>query len=278
MLRSYFFIPASRPRFIQKINSLNADNFVFDLEDAIAENDIETAIVNLKQVPDVTPYWIRPRLFKNNQEINNKQLETLFEMGFRRFFLPKLETPEQISDLNNIFDYYDIKDFEWILLIESPLALINIKTMLESGEYPVKGIALGAQDYASKTQMQFSEQRIQWARTKLLNVAYALNVEPIDYASMIISDMNHFANDTLEGFRMGYQAKIIIHPNQLKTLQALEYYSIDEIDQAKRLSHIIDLSKAEKMHAIVVEGKTYERPHLERIKRILDYAEKRNLL
>jgi len=278
MLKSYFFIPASNTRFIDKMKSLQADEFVFDLEDAIAKSDIDVALVNLSRISEPQKFWVRPRIFKNEGEIYNTLLESLFELRFKKFVLPKVETYEQLESIYNVFEYFEITDFEWILLIESPLALLNLETLLKEKRFPIKGVALGAHDYAAQTQMTFSEERILWARTQVLNTAYAYGVTPIDYASMELANPEKFKADTLEGFRMGYKGKIVIHPNQLNILQDIEYYTIDEIDHAIRISRMININQTDKMQAMLVDGKIYELPHLEQIKRILAYAQRKNML
>ena len=89
-------------------------------------------------------------MFNRNEEINDAQLKRLFNLGFKNYFLPKISTPEELQSIYNVFDYYDTTDIQWILLIESPLSLINIPHFFSESKFPIKGIALGAQDYAAK--------------------------------------------------------------------------------------------------------------------------------
>lgn len=278
MLRTYFFIPASKPRFIEKMDTIAADTFVFDFEDAIAESENEVAFENIKKVNGVEQYWVRPRLFNRNEEINDAQLKRLFNLGFKNYFLPKISTPEELQSIYNVFDYYDTTDIQWILLIESPLSLINIPHFFSESKFPIKGIALGAQDYAAKTNMRFTNEEISWARKVVLNAAYAYNVEAIDFASMNIGDIKEFENEVLTGFKMGYTAKIIVHPNQLQVVKNIEYYSKAEIERAVKISRQIDFSQLNDFSIVVVDGKLYEKAHLKRIERIIEYAKVKNLI
>ena len=233
MLKSYFFIPAVNSRFIEKMNSLNANEFVFDFEDAVSETDYKRAIKNVSNIGNIQNYWVRPHLFitatdeegniGNELVINNPQLEKLFELGFRKFILPKVETVEQLEDIYNVFQYYEIENFEWILLIESPLAVTNINFLLSNKLHPVKGVTLGINNYLTKSKMCFSYERIKWVNHLLLNAAYTFGVEAIDFADTTIDDIEAFKNNTIESLKMGYTAKIIIHPNQLQILNQLEY-------------------------------------------------------
>jgi citrate lyase beta subunit len=274
MLKTYFFIPATRKKFIDKIPFLNANEFVFDLEDAIAENQIENAFSNLEQVEDRERFIVRPRLFSSSGKLKNKTLERLIDMGFKRFFIPKANTQEMLDDLLNVFQYYEIDDLEWYFLIESPTALMQVKEMALSGKYPFKAICLGSQDYAANMGMSYSLDTISWARHYVLNVAKACNIEAIDMASMVLKDRPLFERECHEAFNMGYDAKLIVHPAQLDVVHELTYYSKEEIALAKEISQKVNLDELKDFSVVIIDGLLYEKPHIARIKRILKSIEK----
>lgn len=276
MLKSYFFIPATRKKFIDKMPEIDADEFVFDMEDAIAENEIESAFENLESFEGVENYIVRPRLFSSSGKLKNKNLERLIDLGFRRFYIPKAETKQMLDELLNIFNYYDIDGLEWYYLVESASALMHVKDMALSGKYPFKGLCLGAQDYAAKVGMTYSLENISWARHYLLNVAKACNIEAIDMASMVLKDRNLFEKECHQGFQMGYDSKIIVHPAQLEILKNVEYYSEEEINHARTISEKVDLEKLKDFSIVTIDGLIYERPHIARIKKILEYLNRKN--
>ncbi|WP_462280773.1 HpcH/HpaI aldolase/citrate lyase family protein [Salinivirga cyanobacteriivorans] len=275
MLKSYFFVPATKQKFIDKMPEIEADEFVFDLEDAIAENEIESAFENLENIEGREQYIVRPRLYSSSGKLKNKNLERLIDLGFRRFYIPKAETKQMLDELLNIFNYYDIKDLEWYYLVESPSALMHVKEMALSGKYPFKGLCLGAQDYAANLGMTYSLENINWARHYLLNVAKACNIEAIDMASMVLEDRDLFEKECHQGFQMGYDAKIIVHPAQLKVLQEIEYYNQAEINHAIAINERFDLEKLKDFSIVTIDGLIYERPHIARIKKIIEYLNKK---
>jgi len=274
MLKSYFFIPATRQKFIDKIPLLNANEFVFDLEDAIAENEIESAFANLENVENREAYIVRPRLFSSSGKLKNKTLERLIDLGFKRFFIPKANSQEMLDDLINVFQYYEVEQLEWYYLIESPSALMQVKEMAFSGKYPFKALCLGSQDYAANMSMSYSLDTISWARHYVLNVAKACNIEAIDMASMVLKDRPLFERECQEAFNMGYDAKLIVHPAQLDVVNELTYYSEEEIALAKEISQKINLEELKDFSVVTIDGLLYEKPHIARIKRILKSIEK----
>lgn len=274
MLKTYFFIPATRKKFIEKIPTLNADEFVFDLEDAIAENQIESAFSNLESIGNPENYIVRPRLFSSSGKLKNKTLERLIDLGFCRFFIPKANTPQMLDDLLNVFQYYEIENLEWYYLIESPTALMQVKDMALSGKYPFKALCLGSQDYAANMGMAYSLDNISWARHYVLNVAKACNIEAIDIASMVLKDRPLFEKECHEAFDMGYDAKLIVHPAQLNVVHELTYYSEEEISLAKEISKKINLEELKDFSVVTIDGLLYEKPHIARIKKILESLDK----
>lgn len=274
MLKTYFFVPASRKRFIEKMASIKADEFVFDLEDAISENESEEAYENLKLVENRADYIVRPRLYNAAGKLNNKRLEMLIDSGFRRFFIPKAETKESLDDLLNIFNYYEVENLNWYYLVESPTALMNLKEIVFSGQYPFKGICLGSHDYAANMGMAYSLESISWARHYVLNVAKACHIEAIDMASMVLKDRDLFEKECHQAFQMGYDAKIVLHPAQLEVAKELAFFTHDEIELARKIEERIDLTALSDFSVITIDGMIYERPHINRILRILDYLKR----
>src|SRR6056297_3365765 len=222
MIKTYFFIPATEKKFINKIPQIDADEFVLDSEDAIAENQITQALENIGKIGKRSEYIVRPRLFSSSGKLKNKNLEPLVDMGFRRFFIPKADTPQMLDELLNVFKYYEVENLEWYYLVESASTLMHLKETVLSGKYPFEALCLGSQDYAAEMDMMYSLENISWARHYVLNVAKAGNIEAIDMASMVLKNKKLFEKECEQAFDMGYDAKLVLHPAQLKVIQELD--------------------------------------------------------
>lgn len=274
-MRSYFFVPSTRDEFVDKIDQIPADEIILDFEDSVSVLDTEKGLTNAARVSEPASRWVRPRLFDANGEMNTGQLEPLFEMGYRRFFLPKIETVEQLENVLGVFEYYEVADPEWILIIESPLAICNVESICSDSRFPVKGVVLGVHDYAAHIGMSLDQRLGDWARARVLNAALAYGLEPIDVASMQITDSEAFQAEVLDGFRMGYAAKVVVHPRQLDTLRRTAFFTDDDIATARKVASQVDFANLDAFSTLVVDGVLYECMHLRRIQRILDYAAKR---
>ena len=97
MLKSYFFIPANKSKFISKVNELHCDYFVFDLEDAILNTEVESSLDNLSKVIIQDNYFVRFGFFDEFAELNEVLFSQLLSFGFRKFVIPKFSANSLIS-------------------------------------------------------------------------------------------------------------------------------------------------------------------------------------
>jgi citrate lyase beta subunit len=266
MINTYFFIPASSPKFLSNINKINADFIVFDLEDAIEKDDISHAIKNLADLEIKDNHWVRFP-FAGRDKTN---LEELKKTGIKNFIVPKVQTG---SDFYKIVEQFDNKEkYAFIILIENPLLLINLSEFIEQFHPYLKGIGLGSHDYTSEMNMQHDFDNLYFARNIILNHAKANKLKAIDIASMKISDEEELQKEFISAVRMGFDAKFFIHPKQLEVFRQTKFFSDSEITEAKEVNEI--LKNQSDYAAFKYNGKVYEKPHLLRLKRIKDWAEK----
>ena len=57
MLKTFFFIPSDKEKFIIKVSSIDADYFVFDLEDAVAKNEAKECLERLNRLELYDNYY-----------------------------------------------------------------------------------------------------------------------------------------------------------------------------------------------------------------------------
>jgi len=275
MLKSYFFIPADKEKFIGKMDSIKADEFIFDFEDALAENLYEQALENVKRAENFKTHFVRPKLFDDSENLSLSVFEDLLGIGFRKFVLPKVSSTINLKKIENKLESLGFKnsDIKVILLIEDPHGLIYAKELLENSGLQIIGIGLGSHDYSRQIGMTHTLENLGYARAHVLNIAKAFRIEAIDIASMNISNENDFDTEIKTGFELGYDSKFIIHPFQLNRLNQYLYYSREVVDEAKKVYGEIKKFDREDFSVVKVNGKIFEKPHIDRIKKIIRWAE-----
>ncbi len=275
MLKTFFFIPSDKEKFVIKVSSIDADCFVFDLEDAVAKNETKACLERLKRLELHDNYYVRPRIEFNDENIPDlKMLNELINIGFRKFLIPKVSKLEELKYVQKVLmldENYEFENNQFILLVENPLCLMNLKEIVTSKIINITGITLGSHDYTNVVGMKHTAHYLSFARNYVLNVAKAYDLIAIDIASMNISDEEGFSNECLDAFNMGYDAKFVLHPQQLEVLKKTEYFYQEEVKNALEIYEEIKTMDLDKFSVIKVNGKLYERPHLKRIMKIVEW-------
>lgn len=275
MLKSFFFIPANKDKFVKKVGLINADCFVFDLEDAVANNEINKCLERLNGLEIRDNYYVRPRIdFDEGNNPALKLLTNLIDIGFRKFLIPKISELDELKYLQKVLKLhgkYEFEEYQFILLVENPLCLINLKEIVKSKIINITGITLGSHDYTNVVGMKHTLHYLSFARNYVLNVAKAYDLMAIDIASMNISDEKEFSDECLDAFNMGYDAKFILHPQQLEVLKKTEYFSQEEIEDALEIHKEIESMDLDTFSIIKINGKLYEKPHLKRVMKIVEW-------
>ena len=270
MLKTFFFIPSNKEKFVIKVSSIDADCFVFDLEDAVAKDETETCLERLNRLELRDNYYVRPRIdFSPGGTPDLKLITDLVDIGFRRFLIPKISELEELKYLQKVLMLNE--KYQFILLVENPLCLMNLKEIVKSKIINITGITLGSHDYTNVIGMKHTAHYLSFARNYVLNVAKAYDLMAIDIASMNISDEEEFSNECLDAFNMGYDAKFVLHPQQLEVLKKTEYFYQKEVKNALEIYEEIKTMNLDKFSVIKVNGKLYEKPHLKRIMKIVEW-------
>ena len=74
MLKTFFFIPSDKEKFVRNVSSIDADCFVFDLEDAVAKNEAKACLERLNRLELHDNYYVRPRIEFNDGNIPNLKI------------------------------------------------------------------------------------------------------------------------------------------------------------------------------------------------------------
>lgn len=269
LVKSYFFVPADRPRFIEKSGKLSGiDARVFDLEDAVHSSRLQDALTNLAQTTLLPSDWVRIPVGSEITDV----LDRLKDLGFKQFVIPKTRNRvDAIRALDLVTTC--IPNARIILLVEHPRLFMELQAFLETDNGRIHGIGLGSHDLSAELGMRHEPTRIDPFRQDLLVMARAYEILPIDIASMEIGDRAAFTLDLDTAVGMGYRAKFLIHPDQLEILNAHPFHTRAEVDQANDILAQLKAAADRGESVQRVGGKLYEKPHIERLMEIRNWGE-----
>ena len=272
MLKSFFFVPANKLKFIEKSKDLPANYIVFDLEDAVLSNELDICFKNLALFKPQPNHLVRFRFFENEIELNEIEFQSLLDLGFRHFIIPKFSGIVQAKSVQLFLQGLKFgQEVSFILLLEHPVGLLSLYQTLTARLIKVTGLGLGSHDYCNAMGMEHTSGNLYFAKQMVLNHAKAFNIEAIDTVSVNLEDDPGFTEESLDAFRMGFTGKFIIHPRQLKLLNGLQYYTEEEVKEAEKVYEKIMRIKEQKTALVRIDGKVFEKPHINRIINIINW-------
>jgi citrate lyase subunit beta / citryl-CoA lyase len=276
-MQPYFFVPATKLHKIPSVLEMGVYKIIIDLEDAVSFSDTHKVLEDLLLKPELSEHFVRvPVINVYTSQIDTSILRKLKSAGFGNFMLPKLRSFQQFQSLSEEIDF---APNSLVLLIENPSILYELPLILKKYKHLFHGICMGSHDYIAETGALYNMANLEYPRQLILNHARMAEVSAIDIASMEIRNMEDFMVEVFDGFNKGYDAKLLIHPNQLRIFNQIEFYNTQEYDWAKKV--LIELSAIggiEFFRPVVIDGSVVERPHLKRAEKIENWFKKKVIL
>ncbi|WPP53309.1 HpcH/HpaI aldolase/citrate lyase family protein [Catalinimonas niigatensis] len=267
-MESYFFVPASNTKFLERAKTLQSDYLILDLEDSVLTREVQFAIDNIKSFENKSRCFIRIPLKNEDTNFNVEIIRQLNNLNFHHFILPKIQSEQELENL--VLHIPDLFRHRQILLVEHPKLLLQLTSILT--QYNFFGIAFGSHDYTSVMQMEHTSENLLWTKHYLLNHAKAFHMHCLDLASMNIRDEHLFQKECQEAYHLGFDGKLIIHPMQLQVMNTAKFYSEEDLKLALHIRQKLkEVGGIENYNIHVIEGKVIERPHL---KKYLDILKK----
>ena len=268
---NFLFVPGTRPeRFLKALDS-GASAVILDLEDAVAEEDKETARAAIRSAWSRFSDEQKKRLVIRTNSPGSKfysaDLILAQELQVACILIPKSESLDQINGAALMLPNTAI-----IPMIETALGLHHLNEIANSNQ--VLRLALGNLDLQADLGMMCDAQEteLQTARYQIVLASRLAQITPpVDGVTPSTDDLPRITDDAERAKRMGFGAKLCIHPKQVAIVQAAFMPTEEEVHWAQR---VIEADKASKGGAVKLDGKMIDRPVVLLAKRTLAIAGK----
>jgi len=268
---NFLFVPGTRPeRFMKALNS-GASAVVLDLEDAVSEEDKDSARDAIRAAWPSFSSEQRERLVIRINSPGSKfysaDLILAQELQVACLLIPKSESRDQLNGAALILPNTAI-----IPMIETAIGLDQLKDIANSNQ--VIRLALGNLDLQADLGMicDRQETELQMARYQIVLASRLAQIAPpIDGVTPSIDDIERITDDSERAKRMGFGGKLCIHPKQVSVVNQAFTPTEDETSWAKR---VIEADLASKGGAIKLDGKMIDRPVVLLAKRTMAIAGK----
>lgn len=277
--RSLLSVPAINRRALEKSRTLAADAIIYDLEDAVAPGKKAEARENLERLYSeyrpggVTAIRVNPL----DTEDGSEDMKTVLACQPDAVLLPKVGNVASIATAGALLKRNGAPErIKLWAMIETPEGVVNAAAI--AGAFSdvraggrLEALVVGVNDLRADTGVAPSPGRaylVPWLMQTVL-AARAYGIRVIDGVYNDFADREGYAAECAEGVAMGFDGKMLIHPNQIEAANRHFSPSEDAVAEARAIVEAFANPGAEALNVIDLDGRMVERLHLEQAKALL---------
>ena len=259
-LRSVLYIPASKPRALDKARGLAVDAIIFDLEDAVSVDEKIASRSTLAEALNAGGYGARMNIIRINAFDTPWGLDdakAAVSMGADAILLPKVSALADLDALAQITG-----DIPLWAMMETPLGMLNAAAIASHPK--LQGMVMGTNDLAKELQTRHRTDRlpIQTSLGLCLLAAKAHELAIVDGVYNAFKDDEGLKIECEQGRDMGFNGKTLIHPAQIDVTNAAFSPTDKEVELARRQIDAFQAAEAAGQGVAVVDGKIVENLHV----------------
>jgi citrate lyase subunit beta / citryl-CoA lyase len=262
--RSYLFVPADRPERFAKALNAGADAVIIDLEDAVAppvKVAAREALARWLQGPQAAPVAVRINAPLSAEFSDD--LRVCEHHAVRAIVVPKSERHDELAFVAARAPHRAL-----LPLIESAAGIDAVRTIAAAPG--VTRLVFGSIDLQADLGIEGDDDALLCFRSQLVLASRLANLDaPVDGVTTALGDDAAVAYDTARARRLGFGAKLCIHPKQVAAVNRGFLPSDADLDWARRVLAAADLSGGA---AVAVDGKMVDAPVLLRAQRLIKRA------
>ena len=249
-IKSALMVSAHKIRHMNKIDNLNADIAIINLEDGVSKElkpiALKMAAIflsNIKESNSMLVIRVNPL-----DEGGAQEIEYLNRFKPDAIRVPKIRDKKDVKRALKIVD----EDIDLHLSIETKEAFLNLKEL--KIDKRVKAFYLGILDLLSDLEifqeaLKISNPTIDYILSRFLIISKTINVYPISFVYQDYKNLEEFEEWCKYEKDMGFGAKGCISPAQVEIVNRVFSPSIETINKAKYIKE-----KFEKMLKLGISG------------------------
>ena len=259
---AYLFVPADRPERIAKARASGADAVIVDLEDAVApEAKVRAREALAALLDEAAPLVVR--INAAGTPWFDDDLELCRHPGVAAIMLPMAEGIDAVCTVVET-TYHDV-----LPIIESARGLKEIHSI--ASVPGVIRLAFGSVDLALDLGIDCApdgaESELLAFRSQVVLASRLAGLAaPVDGVSTAIEDLQRLQADTERSRRLGFGAKLCIHPKQLAIVQAVFTPTPERLDWARRVCKAFETAGGS---AVAVDSQMVDLPVYQRAQAVL---------
>lgn len=280
--RSMLFVPGSNAAMISNTFIYKPDSIMFDLEDAVALKEKDSArilVAHALQHPLYQEIETVVRVNPLDSEFGLADLNAVVRAGVDVVRMPKTETAQDVIDMDHEITEIEkacgreVGSTKMLAAIESPLGITQANQIATASKRLI-GIALGAEDYVRNLKTERSPEGIEllFARCSILQAARAAGIQAFDTVYSNVNNEEGFLAEAALIKQLGFDGKSLINPRQIELLHNLFAPTQKDVDQARRIIDAAEEAERNGLGVVSLNGKMIDAPIIDRAKLVLERA------
>ncbi|MBL4938213.1 citrate (pro-3S)-lyase subunit beta [Clostridium sp. YIM B02515] len=280
--RTMMFLPASNPGMVKDAYIYGADSIMFDLEDAVAITEKDSArflVYNALKTIDYGKTELVVRVNALDTPFGRDDIEAVVRAGVDVVRLPKTEKKEDIHAVEAVIEEVERKcgrevgSTKMMAAIESPIGVINAYEIATASKRLI-AVALGAEDYVTnmKTKRYPDGMELLGARSQIIIAARAAGIYAIDTVYTEVDNEEGFRREVELIKQLGFDGKSVINPRQIKPVHEIYTPTSQEISKSIAVVNAAKDAEEKGLGVISLNGKMIDKPIVDRAERVLQLA------
>lgn len=267
--RSELTCPGHSLKMMAKAAATDADQVMFDLEDAVAVSQKEAARHTVVAALSTLDFGGKLRTFRPNNVRTKYFYRDLIDVVeaagafLDGVVIPKVNGPEDVLFVDRLLAQIEEN-------VGLPVGGIRIEALIESAEGVLHaeqiakatprmgGLVFGMVDFAGDIGARElgAEQFFyyNYAKAKTITAARAAGITVVDGVTLAIRDLEACRRDATMAARMGFDGKWAIHPSQVPVINEAFTPTAEEIAKARRIVEAYAQADAEQGRGAIVIG------------------------
>jgi citrate lyase subunit beta/citryl-CoA lyase len=281
--RSWLFVPGDKPQFIEKLAGLPLDAAILDLEDGVAPDAKPRARQAIARAIERDDLACGRFVRVNRVSLPEFALDMgqILVPGLHGIVLPKVESSDEIRETDRLLADWEqgtgleVGSTGVLVSIESALGLVRAPD-LAAASPRVLGLILGSEDLALDlglpARREAEAKELIYVRSALVIAARSAGVLAVDGVHPELDDLDGLRRDGMQARRLGFDGKLLFHPEQIDVVNQLFSPTEDELIHAREIVAAFDAAVARGDGVVAVRGRLIDLPIVLRARRTLDAA------
>ena len=283
--RSRLYLPGNEPKYFINAGLHAPDAIILDLEDSVHFAEKDAARLLVRNALRAVDFGAAERMVRINQlPMGIADLEEIVPQAPDLILIPKVETPQQISDVVGFMESIALRNFLdrpiWLMpILESALGIENAFAIARSSDH-IAALTIGLEDYTADLGVPKTAQGAEslYARMRVVNAAHAAHLQAIDSVYGDVADSDGLLRWGEASRAMGFEGMGCIHPTQIETIHRAFAPTASELEKAMSIVAAYEEAQARGLGVVSLGSKMIDAPVVQRALKLVARAAQMGLV